>query len=125
MDLTIRMETGLSFVDKISKRDAGEVLNLKVRQDTRLLIDYRESFDHDVIKKCLRAHTNTEIAARLGLTCQPVRLKAAALGSTRLSEAGYERQLARRLLLRDRVDVWWRRLCGAAAGWIFADPRSI
>lgn len=108
--LTIRMEMGFPFVDKMTKRDAGEVLNLGVRQYTRLLIGYRTSFDRNVpiadVVRIAGGHvTNTEIAARLGITYQAVRLKAAALGITRLSEAGYGRQLAERLLLQDGVDT--------------------
>lgn len=76
----------------------------------RLLIDYRTSFDRglsitDVIKIANEHITNTEMAARVGITYQAVSLKAAALGLTRLSEAGYERQLAKRLLLLDGIDA--------------------
>lgn len=94
----------------MTKRDAGEVLNLGVRQYTRLPIGYRTRFDcnvliADVVRIAGGHVTNTEIAARLGITYQTVRLKAAALCLTRLREAGYGRQLAERLLLRDGVDA--------------------
>lgn len=107
---TIRRGTGLPSGDKMTKLDADEVLNLEVRCKTRLLIDYRTSLDRDVsitdVIKIAGEHiTNTELAPGVGITSQAVRLKAAAFGLTRLSEAGYERQLVKRLLLRNGVDA--------------------
>lgn len=57
----------------MTKRDAGEVLDLEVMQDMRLLIDYRTSFDRglsitDVIKIANEHITNNEMAARVGIT---------------------------------------------------------
>lgn len=74
----------------MTKRDAGEVLDLEVMQDMRLLIDYRTSFDRglsitDVIKIANEHITNNEMAARVGITYQAVSLKAAALGLTSVS----------------------------------------
>lgn len=102
--LTIQMQPDFPFADHLTKRDAGEVLNLSVKQYTRHLRGYRTSSERvvpveDVLRMAKDHVTNTEIAEQLAIAHQKVRFKAAELGVTRLSEAGYRRTLAERLLV--------------------------
>lgn len=103
--LTKQMDIDFPFADRVTKRDAGEILNLETKQYTRLLSTYptgpQRSVPVDELLKIAGDYiANTEIATRLGTSYQAVRGKASALGISRLCEAGYDRQLAERLLLR-------------------------
>lgn len=102
--LTIQMPPGFPFVDLMTKRDAGEVLNLKPAQCTPLLRGYRNSYYRcvpitDVLAIAAAHVTCTELAHRSGKPFQTVRAKAAALGITALSTAGFGRHKAERLIL--------------------------
>lgn len=90
------IDAGFDFDNRMTKRDAAEVLNLATRERTRLLAPYSTTPDpvvpvEAVLDLAARFVTNVEIAGRLGVPYQRVRLAAADIGIRRSSEAGYER----------------------------------
>jgi hypothetical protein len=90
------LKTPVTFLAVMTKFDAAEVLNLAVKQATKVLSRYPTTTDPivpivDVEDLARRYVTNTEIAARLGTSPQGVRSVARKLGARRLSEAGYDR----------------------------------
>lgn len=102
--LTIIMQPGFPFVPNLTKRDAGEILNLRTVQYTRHLKSYRTTSERivpiDEILDMSAAHmTNSEIAEHLGIAPQTVRWMAQRMGIPRISETGYDRALAERDLV--------------------------
>ncbi|WP_375270236.1 hypothetical protein, partial [Sphingomonas sp.] len=86
------------FSTLMTKRDAAEVLNLSARQGTEVLRGYPTGnlpvvpiADVEVLAR--RFVTNIELAVRMGVPHQRVRMAARILGAKRTSEAGYERDL--------------------------------
>ncbi len=119
--LTIMMQPGFAFSRHMTKRDAGEVLNLGVKQYTRHLRRYRTTSDRivpidDVVAMGAAHVTNTEIAERLGIAPQTVRHRADGLGVTRRSEAGYGRALAERIVVPALEEDIARRKAAARRG---------
>lgn len=101
--LTHRMDPAFAFADRLTKRDAGEVLNLTPKQFTPLLSSYpsnpgRTVPIEDVLRIADQFISTTEIAERLDTTYKAVLGKVGELGILRRSEAGFERRLAERVM---------------------------
>jgi len=91
-----RIDPNFPFIPTMTKRDAGEVLNLAVKQATALLSNYPTTSEPVVpiveVEAMAKTYiTNTEIAARLRIPRQTVRGVARRLGIKRSCEGGYER----------------------------------
>lgn len=94
--LTGRIDPHFPYLDLMSKVGAAEVLNLAVRQATRLLSAFPTTnqpiIPIEEVERIAYSHvTNIEIASSLGVPHQTVRSAARALGIRQSSDAGYER----------------------------------
>jgi hypothetical protein len=99
--LSGRMATDFPLSDLLTRRDAGEVLNLGTSQYTRLFADVRGQSGRvlpvrDVLRLAVEHVASVELAERLGTTHQQVSRQAAARGLRPLSPAGFHREEAER-----------------------------
>lgn len=102
--LTHLIDPDFAFADRLTKRDAGEVLNLTPKQFTPLLASYpsnpgRTVPIEDVLRIADQFISTTEIAERLDVTYKAVLGKVEELGIPRRSKAGFERRLVERVML--------------------------
>ena len=101
--LTHSVDPDFAFADQLTKRDAGEVLNLTPKQFTPLLRRYPSNSGRtvpigDVLRIADQFISTTEIAERLDISYKAVLAKVGKLGIPRRSEAGFERRLVERLM---------------------------
>lgn len=101
--LMAKIDPAFAFTDKISKRDAAEVLNLSVLQGTNFLRNYPRTAElsiplANIIRDSQMYVSNAELAAKWDASCRMVRAAAESVGISQSGGAGYDRSNEAKLI---------------------------